>query len=89
MLRTYWMADVDLFQGLAVLEEWMDEMVREVLVQQVAQQGVGPAVTPGSRTFAPPVDVFEDSERMVVKVEVPGLSEKDFDLRLEGNILTI
>jgi HSP20 family protein len=39
--------------------------------------------------FAPPVDVYEDEHNVVLKVEVPGIDEKDIDVRLENNTLTI
>jgi len=32
--------------------------------------------------FAPPVDVYEDEHNIVLKVEVPGIDEKDIDIRL-------
>jgi len=42
-----------------------------------------------SGAFVPPVDVYEDEQGIHVKVEVPGIDEKDIDIRLENNMLTI
>jgi HSP20 family protein len=39
--------------------------------------------------FAPPVDVYEDEHNITLKVEVPGIDEKDIDVRLENNTLTV
>jgi len=39
--------------------------------------------------FAPPVDVYEDEHNVVLKVEVPGIDEKDIDVRVENNVLTV
>lgn len=39
--------------------------------------------------FAPPVDVYEDEHNIVLKVEVPGIDEKDIDIRLENNTLVV
>jgi HSP20 family protein len=39
--------------------------------------------------FAPAVDVYEDEHNFTLKVEVPGIDEKDIDVRLENNTLTI
>jgi HSP20 family protein len=40
-------------------------------------------------SFAPPVDVYEDEHNITLKVEVPGIDEKDIDVRLENNTLTV
>src|SRR5262245_30407476 len=40
-------------------------------------------------TFAPPVDVYEDEHNVTLKIEVPGINEKDVDVRIENNVLTV
>ncbi len=39
--------------------------------------------------FAPPVDVYEDEHNITLKIEVPGIEEKDIDVRIENNTLTV
>ena len=39
--------------------------------------------------FVPPVDIYEDEHNIVLKVEVPGIEEKDLDVRVENNTLTV
>src|SRR5580658_4132629 len=39
--------------------------------------------------FAPAVDVYEDEHTVTLKIEVPGIEEKDIDVRLENNTLTV
>jgi HSP20 family protein len=39
--------------------------------------------------FIPPVDVYEDEKSIRVKMEVPGVEEKDIDIHLENNMLTV
>jgi HSP20 family protein len=39
--------------------------------------------------FAPPVDVYEDEHGVTLKIEVPGIDEKDIDVRIENNTLTV
>jgi HSP20 family protein len=39
--------------------------------------------------FAPPVDIYEDEHSYTLKLEVPGVEEKDIDVRLENNTLTV
>lgn len=45
--------------------------------------------TPATGTWAPPVDVAEDAEKIHVKVEVPGMDEKDLKVNYEDGLLTI
>jgi len=40
-------------------------------------------------TWAPAVDIFEDGNNLVVKADLPDISEKDLDLRIENNTLTL
>lgn len=39
--------------------------------------------------FVPPVDVYEDEQGVQLKLEVPGIDEKDLDIRVENNTLTV
>ena len=39
--------------------------------------------------WAPAVDVFENDDKVVIKTELPGLSEKDIDVDILGDTLTI
>jgi HSP20 family protein len=39
--------------------------------------------------FRPPVDVYEDEHSVTLKIEVPGIDEKDIDVRIENNTLTV
>jgi HSP20 family protein len=42
-----------------------------------------------SASFAPPVDVYEDEHSVRLKIEVPGIDQKDIDVRIENNVLTV
>jgi len=39
--------------------------------------------------FVPPVDVYEDEQKIILKLEVPGMKENDLDIQLENNVLTV
>src|SRR5580693_1781112 len=39
--------------------------------------------------FAPPVDIYEDEHNITLKIEVPGIDEKDIDVRIENSTLTV
>jgi len=40
-------------------------------------------------TWAPAVDIYETSNELVVKADLPDLQDKDIDVRVENNTLTI
>ncbi|MGC2696355.1 MAG: Hsp20/alpha crystallin family protein [Candidatus Angelobacter sp.] len=40
-------------------------------------------------SFVPPVDVYEDEQNLVLKLEVPGLNEEDLNISLENDTLTV
>src|ERR1041385_7263042 len=42
-----------------------------------------------SGSWAPPVDVAEETDKIVVKVEVPGMNENDLKINFEDGLLTI
>ena len=39
--------------------------------------------------FVPAVDVYEDAQKLVLKLEVPGIRKEDLDIRVEGRTLTV
>src|SRR5580658_5880393 len=39
--------------------------------------------------FVPAVDIYEDARKVVLKLEVPGIEEKDLDIRVENHTLTV
>lgn len=45
--------------------------------------------TLASSAFVPPVDIYEDANHVVLKLEVPGMKQEDFDIQLENQTLTV
>src|ERR1700728_4868790 len=39
--------------------------------------------------FAPPVDIYEDEHNITLKLEVPGIDERDIDVRIQNSTLTV
>ena len=35
------------------------------------------------------MDIYEDEHKVVLKLEVPGMKQEDFDIRVENNTLTV
>jgi HSP20 family protein len=65
------------FTGLQTLNRLMQEFNR----------GNDELLTSG--TFVPPVDIYEDENHITLKIEVPGMSEKELDIKLENSTLTV
>ena len=40
-------------------------------------------------SYAPPVDIYEDEHNITLKLEVPGIDEKDIDVSIENTTLTV
>ena len=74
------------FRELSTFQErmnWMNRLFRE----PYSSEGPEEALT--TTNFAPPVDIYEDEHNITLKLEVPGIDEKDIDVRIEGNTLTV
>ncbi|HYE24049.1 MAG TPA: Hsp20/alpha crystallin family protein [Clostridia bacterium] len=71
------------FRELATLQDRMNRLFNE----QIGTVGREESLLGGS--FVPPVDVYEDENAIQLKMEVPGIDEKDIDIRLENNLLTV
>src|SRR5580765_1340284 len=41
------------------------------------------------RSWAPPVDIFERQDQLVIRAEVPGVQKDDLDVRIENGVLTL
>jgi len=39
--------------------------------------------------FVPPVDVYEDEHKLVLKLEIPGMNESDLNVSMENNTLSV
>ena len=68
------------------LQDRMDRMNR-LFRESYRPEGPEEALT--STSFAPPVDIYEDEHNITLKMEVPGIDEKDLDVRIENNTLAV
>jgi HSP20 family protein len=39
--------------------------------------------------WAPPCDIYEDGDNIIVKAELPGIDRNDIDVQVENNVLTL
>ncbi|WP_420237333.1 Hsp20/alpha crystallin family protein [Telmatobacter bradus] len=40
-------------------------------------------------SFVPAVDIYEDPQKVVLKLEIPGIDQKDLNVRVENRTLTV
>jgi HSP20 family protein len=73
----------DPFREFSTLQDRMNSLFR----QTYGTEGREEALTTSS--FAPAVDVYEDEHQVTLKIEVPGVDEKDIDVRIENDVLTV
>ena len=70
------------FRELSTLQDRINRAFRE------SYTGAGDdSLTTSS--FAPAVDVYEDEHQVALKIEVPGIDEKDIDVTVEKDTLTV
>jgi HSP20 family protein len=67
------------------LENLQNRMSR--LFEEQYGGGREEALTSGA--FVPPVDIYEDQHGIQLKLEVPGIEEKDLNIHVENNVLTV
>ncbi len=73
---------VDPFRDLGDIQSEMNRMFDSVFGRPPQNQMV-------DRVWAPSVDVYETKDELVVKAELPGVSEKDIHLSITGDMLTL
>ncbi len=71
------------FRDLMTLQDRLNRMFNEPFSGVTNQESLS------AGAFVPPVDVYEDEHDIRLKMEVPGVDEKDIDIRLENNLLTV
>ena len=73
----------DPLREFATIQDRMNRLFRD----SYGNEGREEALT--TTAFAPPVDVYEDEHNVTLKIEVPGIDEKDIDVRIENNTLSV
>jgi HSP20 family protein len=77
---------------MAIISRWYP--VREAVslqdrVNSLFQDSAGDNQAITTAVFSPAVDVFENGEKVVLKLDIPGVEEKDLDIRVENQTLTV
>jgi HSP20 family protein len=70
----------DPFRDVVTLQNRLNSLFRDF------NDGESPLT---AASFVPAVDIYEDPQKVVLKLEVPGIEEKDLDVRVENHTLTV
>jgi HSP20 family protein len=70
------------FRGLNTLQEQVNRLFEDSVTGTRSGQAE-------LASWAPAVDIFETENELVVKADLPDVQEKDIDVRVENNTLTI
>jgi HSP20 family protein len=73
----------DPFRDMVTLRERMNRAFEDVF----AGRGEDKELTPSA--WAPAVDIYETENELVLTAEVPGIAEKDIEIRIEDNTLQL
>ena len=82
LLRFRPFSSVDPFRDLGDIQSEMNRMFDNVFGRSPQNQLV-------DRVWAPAVDMYETKDELAVKMELPGVSEKDIHLSITGDMLTL
>ena len=74
-------AHLEPFRGLSTLQGQFNRLFNETFRNQAEESAL--------TTWAPAVDIYETPNELVVKADLPDVNEKDIDVRVENNLLTI
>jgi HSP20 family protein len=73
----------DPFREVVALQSRLNSLFQDYGRGQNEEQTLAAA------SFAPPVDIYEDDQKLVLKLEVPGVKQEDLDIQVEGRTLTV
>ena len=76
MVITRW----DPFREVVALQNRVNSLFRDL------NEGDDPVA---AASFVPAVDIYEDPQKVMLKLEVPGIEQKDLDVRIEDHTLTV
>ncbi len=73
----------DPFRDVLALQNRMNSLFQDYT------RGSSDSDVVATAAFVPPVDVYEDEQKIALKLEVPGMKLEDFDVQIENNTLTV
>jgi HSP20 family protein len=71
----------DPFRNLTTLQDQMNRLFETTFPARADESAL--------TAWAPSVDIYETENELVLKADLPDINEKDLDVRVENNMLTI
>jgi HSP20 family protein len=72
-------------EGVAVLQNRLNSIFNDFASSNGDMQNE--SLSAGN--FIPPVDIYEDAQKLVLRLEVPGIPQEDLQINLENQTLTV
>ena len=69
------------FRGVSSLQDQINRLFNEAFDRSSGEANL--------TSWAPPVDIYETGQELVVKADLPDVKPEDLDVRVENHILTI
>lgn len=73
----------DPFRDLVTLRERMNRLFEEAVTQRGEEKDLI------ASSWSPSVDIYETEDSLILSAEVPGIEDKDIEVKLEDNTLTL
>ena len=73
----------DPLRDLLSIQDRMNRLFEQTLSRSRTEEGIA------ASTWSPAVDIYETSETIVMKAELPGLSREDIEIHIRENTLTL
>jgi HSP20 family protein len=71
----------DPFRDISKVQEQMNRFLEDTFLRRASDSSL--------TTWAPEVDIHETEDALVFEADLPGMNEKDLDIRIENNMLTV
>lgn len=71
----------DPFRDFSKAQEQVNRFLEDAFLRRASDSSL--------TTWAPEVDIHETEDELVLEADLPGIEEKDLDIRVENNMLTV
>jgi HSP20 family protein len=73
----------DPFRDLITIQDRMNRLFQDTMTRQAGQETIE------AGQWVPPVDIYEDNDRVVLLADLPGIPQEQIELRVDDNVLVL
>jgi HSP20 family protein len=73
----------DPFRDLTTIQDRMNRLFQETMARQRGQEEIEVG------QWSPAVDIYETGDRIVLRADLPGLEQREIEVRVDDNTLTL